>query len=846
MIEQLNNKFRPSRYALTLDINSDQLTFHGTVKITGVSDSSTEVAVHAKELQINTAKIDETSAEFRTNSDDDTLVLTLPQNGKRGNEICVEITFSGTITDAMHGMYPCYFEHEGKRKKLIATQFESHHAREVFPCIDEPAAKATFDVTLITNEDETVLSNMPPKQQTNNDKRTTTTFETTPVMSTYLLAFVAGEMVSNEAKTKDGVVVRSWASAAQDPSWLDYSVKETVDLIEFYNDYFGVAYPLAKCDQVALPDFESGAMENWGLITYRETVLLSDPVNPSLSTQQWITLVVAHELSHQWFGNLVTMQWWDDLWLNESFANMTEYLAADRLHPDWNIWEEFTASDAVAATNRDVYSDVQAVRVAVNNPSEIHTLFDPAIVYAKGGKLLKMLHDYVGDDVWRAGLKTYFETHAYKNTTRDDLWESLSKHTDVDVASLMNVWIEKPGQPLVSVTQKKNALKLQQERLLLDGEADSTVWQIPLLSSQFSGLFSEKSEELSLNSPTFVTLNESGIGHFITNYENPEHKAWLARHIADKSTKTSWKIARLNELTMLAKHGSTSLTEALDTILGCSNEQRAMVWSLMAGVLGNASILTFENESARNAIKQLSGDLASTSFNTLGWNYKADEDSNQTHLRTTILGLMISSEHGEVIQNALQLYRESSDPIDLPAESRSSIIGVAVRFGDKQEFHATIDAYKSSQNADYKADLCSALTSAKDPEYIQELHRLMLDTEVVRSQDLTRWYIYLLKNRYARAATWQWLKDNWQWIMKTFSGSKTYDDFARYSANVLGSKQMLDEYTSFFGPMRSDPALQRAISVGIEELKARVAWRERDEQAVTAWLTKYSQQNSKQ
>lgn len=843
MFTRLYDSFKPKSYKLNLAIDSQQLTFQGSVAISGsLTSSSSAIELHAKQLEIASCSVDGNSVDFSLDAEIDVLRLELKE-GYKSPEPEVVIEFSGTITDSMHGMYPCYFEHEGKRKRLIATQFESHHAREVFPCVDEPAAKATFDVTLITNENEAVLSNMPVKSQNVDDDKQVTEFETTPLMSTYLLAFVTGEMVFKEAKTKDGVIVRSWASAAQDASWLDYSVKETVDLIEFYNDYFGVPYPLAKCDQVALPDFESGAMENWGLITYRETVLLSDPQNPSLSTQQWITLVVAHELSHQWFGNLVTMQWWDDLWLNESFANMTEYLATDRLHPEWNIWEEFTASDAVSATNRDVYSDVQAVRVAVNNPSEIHTLFDPSIVYAKGGKLLKMLHDLLGDDAWRAGLKDYFEKHAYQNTTRDDLWAALGNHTKLDVIQLMNTWIEKAGQPLVTATQEGAVLKLSQERLLLDGGRDDTVWHIPLLADDLPALLTAPSEEISLPSTNFVKLNTSGIGHYITNYQNAEHKIWLSEQIAQPETETSWKIARLNELTMLAKHGSASLTEGLETIKGCENEQRAMVWSLIGGIISSASILTFEDDTARSSIKQLSGNLAEKTFLRLGWNYDADEASNETHMRTIALGMMLGSERQDVIDQALQLYREAGDAELLPAESRSKLISAAVKFGTEAEFQTTLEAYKSTQNADYRADLCAALTSTKDPDHIALLHKTMLDTKVVRPQDLIRWYIYLLRNRHAREATWHWLKDNWSWIMENFGGSKSYDDFARYSASVLGSKKMLNEYTAFFEPMKTDPALKRAIAVGTEELKARVAWRERDEKNVSAWLKRYSQQN---
>ena len=843
MIKMLLDNLKPENYNLNLTIDAEHAKFSGSVEIKAqLVDESSQIELHAKDLAIVAARINNVEASEIKQQEFDTLVLTSKSSLPAG-ETSIVIDFTGEITDAMHGMYPCYFEHEGKRKKLIATQFESHHAREVFPCIDEPAAKATFDLTLVTEEDEAVLANMPIKQQGIESGRLITKFETTPRMSSYLLAFVTGEMNFKEARTKDGVLVRSWASAAQDPSWLDYSVQETVDLIEFYNDYFGVPYPLPKCDQVALPDFEVGAMENWGLVVYRETVLLSDPKNVSLSTQQLISLVVAHELSHQWFGNLVTMQWWDDLWLNESFANMTEYLAVNKLHPQWNMWEEFVAQDVISASNRDVYQNVQAVRVAVNNPDEIHTLFDPSIVYAKGGKLLKMLHDLIGEDAWRAGLKDYFDKNAYKNTTRDDLWEALSRHSEIDIPSLMNKWIEQSGQPLVTVHQQQNNLELSQQRFLLESNADDTTWQIPLLAKELPLTFSGLHEELKLTDQEWVRLNTSGIGHYVVNYTTPEHKRWLAQQLSSSNVESTWKISRLNELIMLAKHGDTTIAEALEAISECTTEKRAMVWSMISGVLGSARQIIEDDVAAEKTVKELTYQLAKHNYEELGWDYPANEDSNLTHLRTITLGLMLSSENKEVIDQALTLYRAATDPEQLPAEVRSLLMGAAAKFGTSEEFNSLLARYKTTNSAEYKSDICAALCSTRDQEQIERLLEFILDTKTVRTQDTLRWYVYLLRNRYAKTKAWNWLLTHWDWVMEHFGGSKSYDDFPRYSASFINTDEMFASYVEFFEDKKSDVALKRAITIGTEEIKARVAWRKRDLDAVTKWLKEYSAKN---
>ena len=301
-------------------------------------------------------------------------------------------------------------------------------------------------------------------------------------MSSYLLAWVIGDVHNVEGKTKDGIKVRSWASSAQPKEFLNFANEEAIKILEFYEQYFDTPFPLKKLDQVALPDFEVGAMENWGLITYREAAMLADPSNRSVSGEQYIAMVVAHELSHQWFGNLVTMKWWDDLWLNESFASIIEHIALDNLHPDWHQWETFASYDVLAASNRDNYPDVQPVSIGINHPDEIHTIFDGAIVYAKGARLLKMLFDYIGEDTMRTSLKNYFAKYAYKNTTRANLWDEITEVSGINIDELMTPWLVKSGMPVLEVNRKNSRIDISQHRFLLDGDDEESIWPVPLLS----------------------------------------------------------------------------------------------------------------------------------------------------------------------------------------------------------------------------------------------------------------------------------------------------------------------------------------------------------------------------
>jgi aminopeptidase N len=839
MITQLYDKLKPSHYQLMLDFDKEALTYSGTVNISArMTNPDTTVRVHANGLEIISALVNSEVAKVSSEEDD---VLCLATKTEQSGDINIHITFKCVVTPDLSGVYPSYFMHNGIKKSLLATQFESHYARNAFPCVDEPSAKAVFELTTKSPVDEVVLANMPMLEQTEVSGKLVTTFEKTPAMSTYLVAFVIGELQKKESQTKDGVTVRSWSSVAQDPTHLEFSVNEAVAYIEFYNDYFKTDYPLSKCDQVALPDFEFGAMENWGLIVYRETAMLSDPVNVSISTQQLVSTVITHELSHQWFGNLVTMKWWDDLWLNESFANMIEYVAVDKRHPEWRMWEDYTAHDCLSATNRDVYKDVQSVSVHVEDPNEIGPLFDPSIVYAKGGKLLKTLMDLVGEEAWRSGLADYFKIHAYGNTTREDLWKCLNKYSDINVPHLMNTWIIHAGQPLVGVAQpsQDSDATLSQHRLLLDGSSDDVTWQIPLLSNQEpedASILATRSE--SIPTKGWLQLNTSGTGHYIVNYENKDHKAWLIQQLADKEQPATWKIARLNELIMLAQSGTTSLTESLDATAQLKNEESAAVWSLIAHILGSARQIIEGDKEAEAAVKKYTYELVLKQLKELDWEYEVGESSNQTHLRSTITSLAIASEEPDIIELALQRYISVDSPLKLHPEARTMLMAAAVKFGTSEQFDSLLSDYKTTSNAEYQTDITSALTATRDPKRITQLTELMLDTDVVRTQDTYRWFAYLMRNRYSREAAWNWLVDNWQWILKTFSGSKGFHDFARYGESFLNTTAWLAKYKEFFEPKMNDPSLKRTIAIGITEISAKATWRERDQAAVIKWLKK--------
>ena len=821
-VPRLLDTFTPNHYNLTLDLTrAEEKEFSGTVIISGDSTSES-ISLHSKGLTIQSATIDNQPAGVSFGEFDE---LRLSQPNLENENHTIHINFSGNITDAMHGLYPCYFTHDGVKKQLFATQFESHHAREVFPCVDEPAAKAEYDLTLITRPGITVLGNMPVKFQKENGDSLTTTFEKTPRMSSYLLAFVIGELHKKTARTKSGVEVNVWATPAQNENTLDFALDIATRSIDFYDEYFGVKYPLPKSDHVALPDFSSGAMENWGLITYRESCLLADPELTPESSRRFIATVIAHELSHQWFGNLVTMQWWNDLWLNESFANMMEYVAIDALQPDWHMWEDFATNEVTAALRRDSLDGVQSVQADVNHPDEISTLFDPAIVYAKGGRLLVMVRKLIGEEAFRTGLKSYFEKFAYKNTVGNDLWQELESASGQPIVNLMNAWISQPGLPVVSVSNSHDAAILSQERFFIgEHQPSDTLWPIPLFANQPLDvkILNQKETTVSIEKP--LQLNCGLSAHFITKYDKSTRE-YLLKNITELPTLD--KICILQDATILARAGFENSASLLPLALSLKTETNEKVFGMAAGALTELRKFVDDNDAARDSLKRISGEFARATFEELGWDEKDGESDDDRERRTTTLSLMMYSEDKDVLNEAKTRFNNNKLE-DLPTEIRALIISANVRHFETTEMIDNLfAAYKNTPSNDLQNDIAIGLTSTKNPETAEKILANIKDSNVIRPQDASRWFVYLIRTRESRQIAWNWLKENWAWVEDTFGEDKSYDDFIRYAATALLTPNELDDFRQFFEPMMDIPALTRTIKLGITEISARVELIER-------------------
>ncbi len=830
---KLNDNFTPHNYDISLTLERERRSFFGTTTISGTFNGGDYLALHSKDLEITSATIDGKAADFGISDHDE---LHLKNDLLLPGDHIITLQFTGAITDSMHGLYPCYFEVDGKKQELLATQFESHHAREVFPCIDEPSAKATFDLTLTTEDNVTVLGNMPIEWQRTEQEGLVTKFETTPKMSSYLLAWVVGDLQKSTATTKDGVEVNVWSTKAHPADSLSFALDTSVRTIEFYNEYFGIDYPLPKCDHVALPDFSSGAMENWGLITYRETALLADH-NTSIGARRYIATVIAHELSHQWFGNLVTMQWWDDLWLNESFATLMEYIAVDALYPKWNIWHDFASNESVMALRRDALDGVQSVHVPVTHPDEISTLFDGAIVYAKGARLLRMLQHYIGHDNFKKGLKNYFKKHAYRNTAGKDLWEELSTTSNEDIASLMTSWIAQPGFPVVSVIPRGEAAILEQQQFFIGPHEDQDrIWPIPLNATDknLPRLFDQKT--ITVDTPAVFQLNKGDTAHFITRYQ-PDQLLRIISQITEGVADEITRLQILHEQTLLAKAGLISAAELLPLIAAYKNESNESVWSMIALAIAELRRIIEGDEASERRLRSFVADMATLQFERLGWDKKPNEPENDTTLRAIIIGLLLYSEDEQIVAEAHKRFNEQTLEKQDP-ELRTSLIANEIKFFDEDSavFSKLLQRYAKEVNGDIHGDIASGLTSTKKPADISVALDAMQDAKTVRPQDVFRWFAYLIRNKYARATVWQWMQDNWQWIDRQFSGDKSLDYFPRYAANALRTKHELEEYRAFFAPHKKNQSLNRVITIGEGEIEGRIEQIERDAELIAKAL----------
>ena len=711
--------FQPTHYDIFIDINRGTKQIAGKSVIDG-NATQKDIFIQQKNMKIASVKANGNDVPFEVDNDKEAINITLPEAG----ETTLAVEYKAPLTDSMMGIYPSYYEVDGVKKEIIGTQFETTFARQAFPSVDEPEAKAKFDLAIKFDEQpgETILANMPEVRNEDGVHY----FDTTVRMSTYLIAFAFGDLQSKITTTKSGVKVGVFATKAHKANELDFALDIAKRAIEFYEDFYQTPYPLPHSWQLALPDFSAGAMENWGLVTYREAYLTLDPDNTSLDTKQLVATVITHELAHQWFGDLVTMKWWDDLWLNESFANMMEYVSVAAIEPDWNIWEMFQTSDVPAALQRDATDGVQSVHVDVEDPAEIDALFDSAIVYAKGARMLVMMRALVGDDALRKGLKNYFAAHQYNNAKGDDLWSAVGDAAGMDIAGIMNSWLLQPGYPVVSVSVVDGKLTLSQKQFFIgDGEDKDRQWKIPLNSNYDAAptIMGEKTvtlgdyAELREAAGEPFRVNVGNNSHFIVKYDDALLKDILDHH--DELDAIS-QLQILQDLRLLAEGNQISYASIVPLLPKFADSHSNVVNATLYRVANNLKKFVTPDSDEEKKLQALFDKLSAKEVARLGWTPKDGESNDDQLTRPYVLSAALYAKNPKAILAAHELFEGSAKNLSsLSADIRPFVIRNEVKnFGNEALFDNLLNEYRKSSDASYKEDLSVALTATPDDKLI--------------------------------------------------------------------------------------------------------------------------------
>lgn len=852
-MERLLDYFTPQNYKLRLHIDKESASLRGSVIITGIVHHPL-IKLHSHNLKITSVKIDDKDTSYALKSDIlEIKPITILYHKKQNKSIKIQVEFSTTLTNTMEGPYLSTYQYQNQTKTIVATQFESHYARRCFPCIDEPSAKATFDLTLITKGDQDlILSNTEILSQktlqyktvdenfnlTKSAVKTITTFKTTPKMSTYLLAFVIGEFRKEIITTKNNIKITTFCPLNHDQSMLKFANEIAEKSLAFYEDFFGTKYPLPKLDQVALPDFEAGAMENWGLITYRESCLLAND-KTSQDAKESIATVIAHEISHQWFGNLVTMSWWDDLWLNESFATIMEYFAVDHIKPEYHIWQHFFTNECLAALSKDAYKDVQSVRQKIKDPAEIATLFDGSIVYAKGARLILMLIRTIGIDGFKQGIKDYFDKYAYQNTIGDHLWESLQPYAkQLDLKTFMHSWLDQPGYPIL-------ASDGSQKRFLTDQKisAKPSSYLLPMISDDLSGHY-------------LLKLDQSEFDAKIANFHQLEFEQKLRLLIDYYFFSKANLISPVNYFPLLEKF---------------SKSTDYFIWDLLALFVADLKFLLPENSHALVVFQDLVNTLVLPVLAKIDIKPSPNEPSSITKLRQTLLSLaLFAEEDGNPVQNhsqkSLNIQSSPESPLNSQTATKKSSQSRAITekltklYQPNPEkinssvrpfvliaklrqtptiFEDLLKIYQNSSDPELKSDLLSALTSSNHSAHQDLLLQLLADKNTIRPQDHILYFAKLNKNQFLRSQTLSWLYQNWAFVSE-ISGEKSKEDYLLVASNQLKTTQNLQDFTNFLDTLKSDPALARSTKIATAKASANLARLQTYQPELIAYLSKPS------
>lgn len=830
----------PTHYDIRLELDLETFTFQGSVGV------DLEVAEATDSLTLNSAEVEIKSATLSNGVEiseivyDDAMeraTLSLDSTLEPGS-YRLAIEHSGLINDQLRGLYrSVYRDADGVEHPLATSQCQATDARRIFPCWDEPDFKATYQATMVVADGLEAYSNTAELERVSlDDGRVEFKFDKTMKMSTYLLAFIAGPFEATEPKIVRGTPIRVIVPRGN-VHLTDIAMDNAVFCFEYLSDYYGIPYPADKLDHIAIPDFAAGAMENVGLITYRDAYLVIDPAKASQGELQNSLDVIGHEIAHQWFGNLVTMAWWEGAWLNEAFASFMELKATEAKRPEWKRWLTFANLEVPWAMGTDQLKSTRPIEFEVTAPEEVDQMFD-AITYGKGSAVLHMIDEFIGVENFRKGVGNYLRKHEYANTVTSDLWEGLDGASEYPVSTIMDTWVYQRGFPQIEVKKVDGGVRLSQRRYLaIPDETDTTIWKVPVQlrgvadGKPFESRFLLEEDEGVVpieGDVEWVVANAGGFGFYRTSYSDDLFDALLA-HVG--SLGDIERYALVSDTLGFVRNGQLSTTNFLDLVAQFAGEEEQAIWSVITGGLGLIEHHAL-SEDARPSFQTFVADLVKPAFDRLGWEVRDQDTDLQRKLRGDLIATLgnLASDAGTIDRCrslvADILAGESVDP-----EVATAALAVYARNGGAEEYETLWRTYKASTTPLDQVRYLRSVASVENAEQALATLDRVADGDI-RSQD-GFWVFARLLSGKAGPAVWERSRERWDSILNAMPGM-TRTRIAE-GISALSQPEVAASVRGHFAEYPV-PEARRPIEQNLEKLDANINLRERETPVVTAYF----------
>ncbi|KAL1672234.1 hypothetical protein EV122DRAFT_284153 [Schizophyllum commune] len=876
----------PTHYDVTVQTDLEKLTFRGFVKISlEINQSTKDLVLNSSGLELSPARVwsdslktEQIQSNASIEKTQERLTISFPTALPAGSTALLTIPFHAPLSENLAAYYRGAWEENGVKKHYALTQFQPTAARRAFPCWDEPLLKATFAITMVSRDGTVNLSNMNDISETVYEtggalqqdadladllenacvegKWKITKFAATPPMSTYLVAWANGDFETLESKVKLPVSGRELPLrifvTKDNIHQAQFALDVKAKFLPLYEQVFDVGYPLPKLDTLVVSDFD-GAMENWGLIIGSTSLLLLDPEHADLKTKTWVATVQSHEIAHMWFGNITTMKWWDNLYLNEGFATlMGDLVITDKVFPEWKLTSQFINQHLSRALSLDAKLSSHPIEVECPDASRVYQIFD-SLSYSKAASVLRMLATHVGEDKFLKGVSLYLKDNLFGSSVTEDLWKGITTATGQDVVALMSNWVNNIGFPVITVYEDANGIKVRQDRFLESGPADpkdnETIWNVPLAILTRDGggkpiidrsILSERENSFAIDTSKPFKLNAGTTGVYHVLY-TPERLAQIGLEAAKEDSLFTLddRIGLINDAFATAKAGLSKLSSSLTLVELLRNGKEYIVWETIASHLSALISIWWEYEDVVQKLKAFCRSLFVPIVDRLGYEYSSSEHPDVTQLRTLAISQSADSDEPKVIAELKRRFAPFLDNDDdslIPADLLRTTFVHAVKNGGRAEFDKMKQVLKDPKTPTFRAAAISALCSTRDPELLEETKHYVLDE--ARDGDMPPFFRGLQGNPAARRMLVLLLKDNYDAIYKRFEGTFSLGRIIQAPIESLSTKKDYEETKAFFAD-KDTSKYDMSLAQALDSVKARYTYIGRSTEDLKHWLDEW-------